>query len=202
VIERLLGIPRQPPPPNVPAVEPDATGAVTIRQMIEQHRADPACASCHAKMDPPGMALESFDVIGGFRDRYRLAGQPKRIRKGKEVTEEPSVEVVSDAGRRNRIKLRLGSEIDSTGVLDDGRKFDDVDGLRSLLLADEDRLARNVVRQLTIYATGAGIGFSDRDEVEAIVAQTKQQQHGLRSILHAVVAGPIFSGSPTSSTSE
>ena len=199
VIERLLGIPRQPPPPNVPAVEPDATGAVTIRQMIEQHRADPACASCHAKMDPPGMALESFDVIGGFRDRYRLSGQPKRIRKGKEVTEEPSVEVVSDAGRRNRIKLRLGSEVDSTGELDDGRKFDDVDGLRRLLLADEDQLARNVVRQLTIYATGAGIGFSDRDEVEAIVAQTKRQMHGLRSIVHAVVAGPIFSGNPVSS---
>ena len=200
VIERLLGIPRQPPPPNVPAVEPDATGAVTIRQMIEQHRADPACASCHAKMDPPGMALESFDVIGGFRDRYRLSGQPKRIRKGKEVTEEPSVEVDSDAGRRNRIKLRLGSEVDSTGELDDGRKFDDVDGLRRLLLADEDQLARNVVRQLTIYATGAGIGFSDRDEVEAIVAQTKRQMHGLRSIVHAVVAGPIFSGNPVSSS--
>jgi hypothetical protein len=192
VIERLLGIPRQPPPPNIPAVEPDATGAVTIRQMIEQHRADPACASCHAKMDPPGMALESFDVIGGFRDRYRLAGQPKRIRKGKEVTEEPSVEVVSDAGRRNRIKLRLGSEVDPTGELDDGRKFDDVDGLRALLLADEDQLARNVVRQLMIYATGAGIGFSDRDEIEAIVARTHDQQHGLRSIVHAVIQSEAF----------
>lgn len=198
VIERLLGIPRQPPPPNVPAVEPDATGAVTIRQMIEQHRADPACASCHAKMDPPGMALESFDVIGGFRDRYRLAGQPKRVRKGKEVTEEPSVEVVSDAGRRNRIKLRLGSEVDCSGELADGRKFDDVDGLRRLLLADEQQLARNLVRQLTIYATGAGIGFSDRDEIEAIVSKTKTQQHGVRSLVHAVVASPIFRGNPAS----
>jgi hypothetical protein len=55
------------------------------------------------------------------------------------------------------------------------------------------------VRQLTIYATGAGIGFSDRDEVEAIVAQTKPQKHGLRSIAYAVVAGPIFSGNPASS---
>lgn len=202
VIERLLGIPRQPPPPNVPAVEPDATGAVTIRQMIERHRADPACASCHAKMDPPGMALESFDVIGGFRDRYRLSGQPKRIRKGKEVTEEPSVEVVSDAGRRNRIKLRLGSEVDSSGELADGRKFNDVDGLRRLMLADEEQSARNLVRQLTIYATGAGIGFSDRDEIEAIVAQTKTERHGLRSIIHAVVAGPIFSGNPASNSIE
>jgi hypothetical protein len=64
--------------------------------------------------------------------------QPKKIRKGKEVTEEPSIEVVSDAGRRNRIKLRLGSEVDSSGELADGRWFDDVDGLRTLLLADEE----------------------------------------------------------------
>lgn len=192
VIERLLGIPRQPPPPNIPAVEPDATGAVTIRQMIEKHRADAACASCHAKMDPPGLALESFDVIGGLRDRYRLSGQPKKIRQGKEVIEEPSVEVVSGAAHRNRIKLRLGSEVDASGELADGRKFDDIDGLRKLLLADRDQLARNIIRQLTIYATGAGVGFSDRDEIEAILSDTRERKHGLRSIIHAVVAGRTF----------
>ena len=51
--ERILGIPLRPPPPNIPAVEPDATGAVTIREQIEAHRADEACASCHKVMDPP-----------------------------------------------------------------------------------------------------------------------------------------------------
>lgn len=192
VMERILGIPRQPPPPNVPAVEPDATGAVTIRQMIEKHRADAACASCHAKMDPPGLALENFDVIGGWRDRYRLAGQPKKIRKGKEVIEEPFVEVVSEAGRRNRSKLRLGSEVDATGELADGRKFTDVNGLRALLLADPDALARNLARQLLIYATGAGIRFSDRAAIEAIVARTKPTQHGLRSLVQEVVASELF----------
>jgi len=192
VMERILGIPRQPPPPNVPAVEPDATGAVTIRQMIEKHRADAACASCHAKMDPPGLALENFDVIGGWRDRYRLAGQPKKIRKGKEVIEEPFVEVVSEAGRRNRSKLRLGSEVNATGELADGRKFTDVNGLRALLLADPDALARNLARQLLIYATGAGIRFSDRAAIEAIVARTKPAQHGLRSLVQEVVASELF----------
>lgn len=192
VMERILGIPRQPPPPNVPAVEPDATGAVTIRQMIEKHRADAACASCHARMDPPGLALENFDVIGGWRDRYRLAGQPKKIRKGKEVIEEPFVEVVSEAGRRNRSKLRLGSEVDATGELADGRKFTDVNGLRALLLADPDALARNLARQLLIYATGAGIRFSDRAAIEAIVARTKPTQHGLRSLVQEVVASELF----------
>jgi hypothetical protein len=192
VTERLLGIPRRPPPPNIPAVEPDATGAVTIRQMIEQHRADSACAGCHAKMDPPGMALENFDVIGGWRDRYRLAGQPKTIRKGKEVAGEPFVEIVSDAARRNRIKLRLGSEVDATGELWDGRTFADVNGLRELLLKDEDALARNVARQLMIYATGAGIRFSDRQAIEAIVAATKPTRHGLRSLVQEVVASELF----------
>ena len=197
VMERILGIPRQPPPPNVPAVEPDATGAVTIREMIEKHRADAACASCHAKMDPPGLALENFDAIGGWRDRYRLAGQPKKIRVGtgkdSKVVDEPFIEVVSDAAlARNRTKLRLGSAVDATGVLADGRTFTDINSLRELLLKDEDALARNIARQLMIYATGAGIRFSDRTAIDAIVAKTKATNHGLRSILQEVVASELF----------
>ena len=197
VMERILGIPRQPPPPNIPAIEPDATGAVTIRQMIEKHRADPACASCHAKMDPAGLALENFDAIGGWRDHYRLAGQPKKLRMGKgkdsKLVEEPSIEVVSDAAlRRNRVKLRLGSEVDATGQLADGRTFTDINGLRELLLKDEDALARNVARQLMIYATGAGIRFADREAIDAIVAKTKATKHGQRSLVQEVVASALF----------
>ncbi len=194
VTERLLGIPRQPPPPNIPAVEPDATGAVTIRQMIEKHRADASCAACHAKMDPPGMALENFDVIGGWRDRYRLAGTPGKIHTSTGDVAEPTVEIFSatNVGYRNRMKLRLGSEVDATGELADGRKFADVNGLRALLLADEDALARNLARQLLIYATGAGIRFSDRTGIEAIIAKTKPAHHGLRSLVQEVVASELF----------
>lgn len=194
VMERLLGITRQPPPPNIPAVEPDATGAVTIRQMIEKHRADTACASCHAKMDPPGMALESFDVIGGWRDRYRLAGQPQRIRKGDETVDEPSIEIFSASavGYRNRMKLRLGPVVDASGELADGRQFADVNGLRTLLLQNEDALANNLARQLIIYATGSGIRFSDRAAIDAIITRTKPAHHGLRSIVQEVVASELF----------
>ena len=71
VMARLLGQPPEPPPPNIPAVEPDVRGATTIREQLAKHRSDATCASCHAKIDPPGFALESFDVIGGFRTRYR-----------------------------------------------------------------------------------------------------------------------------------
>ena len=186
VMERLLGIPRDPPPPNIPAIEPDATGAVTIRQMIEKHRADAACASCHAKMDPPGMALESFDVIGGYRDRYRLAGSQKK--------EEPPVEVISATavGYRTRLKLRLGSEVDASGELADGQKFADLNGYRVLLLQNEDALARNIARQLIIYATGAGSRFSDRNAIDAIIAKTKASQHGIRSLVQEVVTSELF----------
>src|SRR6201984_2671932 len=65
VMDRLLGQPPEPPPPNIPAIEPDVRGAKTIREQLAKHRSIAACASCHAKMDPPGFALESFDVIGG-----------------------------------------------------------------------------------------------------------------------------------------
>ncbi len=197
IMERILGIPRQPPPQNVAAIEPDATGTVTIREMLEKHRADVSCASCHAKMDPPGFALENFDPIGGWRDHYRLAGQPKKVRVGKgkdsKLVEEPSIEVVSAAAlRKNRVKLRLGSEVDATGELTDGRKFTDVTSFRTLILQDEDSLARNVARQLMIYATGTGIRFSDREAIDAIVAKAKSTKHGLHSIVKEVVASDLF----------
>ena len=192
VAERILGIERNPPPPNIPAVEPDATGAVTIRQMIEKHRADAACASCHARMDPYGLALEHYDVIGGWRDRYRLSGPPKKIAQGKETVEEPSVVIPSGVSGSYPTKIRLGSKVDAAGELDDGRKFDDVAGLRSLLIRDEDRLARNLLRQLTIYATGAGNRFSDRDAIEAAIARTRSGRHGIRDLMHEVVQSEAF----------
>ena len=81
ITERILGF-ETPPPPPVPAVEPDIRGAVTIRQQIEAHRADASCASCHARMDPPGLALESFDVMGAWRDRYRAVNDQVPRKKG------------------------------------------------------------------------------------------------------------------------
>ena len=75
MLERILGVHPSPPPPGIPAIEPDIRGAVTIRDQLEKHRSDAACASCHAKIDPPGMALECFDVIGGHRTRYRAINE-------------------------------------------------------------------------------------------------------------------------------
>jgi hypothetical protein len=70
VLDNLLASPPPPPPPDVPALATEAedTGApLTMRDAMVRHRADPACAGCHAKMDPIGFALEHFDAVGRFR---------------------------------------------------------------------------------------------------------------------------------------
>ena len=71
VLENLLGTPPPLPPPNVPALEETSgTGeTLSMREAMEQHRANPVCASCHRVMDPPGFALEQFDAVGRFRTR-------------------------------------------------------------------------------------------------------------------------------------
>jgi hypothetical protein len=69
VLEQLLGSPPPPPPPNVPSLKDDATAQkMTMRQRMEQHRANPTCAVCHRLMDPLGFALENYDGLGGWRD--------------------------------------------------------------------------------------------------------------------------------------
>jgi hypothetical protein len=75
ILENILGTPPPPPPPNVPALKDKKTfSRATIRERLAEHRANPACASCHNLMDPVGFALENFDAVG----RWRLfdLGQP------------------------------------------------------------------------------------------------------------------------------
>ncbi len=68
VLENILGTPPPPPPPDVPALEATTTGrTLTMREAMEQHRANPVCASCHRVMDPLGLALEPFDAVGRRR---------------------------------------------------------------------------------------------------------------------------------------
>jgi len=72
VLENLLAAPPPPPPPNVPALKtegPEPGKTLTMREAMVQHRANPACAGCHARMDPIGFAMENFDAVGKWRDR-------------------------------------------------------------------------------------------------------------------------------------
>jgi hypothetical protein len=69
ILENLFAAPPPPAPPNVPELQDAAAAALTgtLRQRMEQHRSDPACASCHQLMDPLGFGLENYDAIGAWR---------------------------------------------------------------------------------------------------------------------------------------
>lgn len=69
VLETLLNAPPPPPPPDVPELKEGKELSGTLRQRLEQHRADPLCASCHYRMDPIGFAMEHYDAIGAFREK-------------------------------------------------------------------------------------------------------------------------------------
>lgn len=71
VLDRVLGTPPDLPPKDVPVVESDIRGSTTIREQLARHRDIAACAGCHAKLDPPGFALENFDVTGRWRTAVR-----------------------------------------------------------------------------------------------------------------------------------
>jgi len=71
VLDNLLGTPPPPPPPNVPPLEASSPGGkrkLPLRQLLEQHRRDALCASCHARMDPIGLSLETYNALGQWRD--------------------------------------------------------------------------------------------------------------------------------------
>lgn len=70
VQQKILGYTPPPPPPDVPLLEPDASGAKTIREQLAKHRTIETCAACHQKIDPYGFALENFDAIGAWRANY------------------------------------------------------------------------------------------------------------------------------------
>jgi hypothetical protein len=179
VLDRVLGTPPDPPPKDVPAVEPDIRGSTTIREQLALHRNQAACAGCHAKLDPPGFALENFDVTGRWRTHYRAM---------------PAVhadKIVNVPGSDVRYYVK-GPAVDPSYTLADGRPFADVEGFKRLVLEDERQIARNLVEKLTAHLTGAEIEFADHAAVEEILDRTAAGGYGVRSILEAVVQSPLF----------
>ena len=173
VLERILGTPPPKPPADVAAIEPDIRGATTIREQLAKHRSVASCASCHSKIDPPGFALESFDVTGGWRDHYRATGEPRQVN-----------------GRR--VRVWPGPAVDPSDVLPDGRRFRDIDEYKKLLLEDKDQLARSLTEKLLAYSTGAAPARADKPEIETIVGRTRDQKYGFKSLIHEIVQSPMF----------
>jgi hypothetical protein len=179
IMERIAGYEIPPPPASVPAVEPDIRGATTIRAQLDKHRADESCAACHRNIDPPGFALESFDILGRYRDRYRA------IAKG----QTPEI----GFGKNGWPKAWFAAlPVDPSNVTAQGKAFADVREFKKLLLDDERQIARNLTKQLVVYATGAPVRFSDRQQIEDILTKAKTGDYGVRTLLHAVVQSDMF----------
>jgi hypothetical protein len=177
LLTHILGTPPPPPPPSIPAIEPDLSGVTTVRAQLNKHREMESCASCHKLIDPPGFAFENFDVMGGWRERYRA------IDKG-----EPAIG--SKDGQLLEYKIAL--PVEAASETKDGAKFTNIDDFRALLLKDEDVIARNLLRQLVSYATGADVGFADDAKLDEMLSRLKSGGYGVRSMVHEVVQSPLF----------
>jgi mono/diheme cytochrome c family protein len=176
VAERLLGQ-KIPPPPPVEGIEPDIRGAKTFREQLDLHRKG-TCAVCHAKFDPYGFALESFDVTGQFRTAYRV--------------QDADFEKLPANLRNGKPRWKEGLPVDASGILGGGKTFANIEGLRKLLAADPVPLARGFVRHLLTYSTGEPAAPLDEPAVEAIVSAASRESYGVRSLVHALVQSEIF----------
>jgi hypothetical protein len=173
VLERVLGTPPPKPPLDVEAIEPDIRGATTIREQLAKHRNVESCASCHRKIDPPGFALESFDVIGGWREHYRATGEPREVN-----------------GRR--VRFWNGPAVEPGDALPDGRRFRDIDEYKKLILEDKDQLARNLIEKLLAYGTGAAPNYADKPQIEIILNRLREKNYGFKALIHEIVQSALF----------
>ncbi len=165
VLESIIGRPPPPPPANVPALNTPAANVkkTTVREKLEQHRADPNCTACHLKIDPLGVAFDNYDAIGRWR----------------------TVETVRDG-------TGADPALDPSGTLADGRKFADARELKQLLLADLDKFAAAFTDKLATYALRRGMTFSDREELKRIAEQAKGADYHLASLIESLATSPLF----------
>ena len=180
IMDRILGEPPTPPPPGVPAVEPDIRGAKTIRELLAMHTKSSTCAGCHAKFDPAGLALENFDVAGRWRTHYRGTAEGERV------------SGIDHTG--HDFAYTIAGAVDASGTLADGRRFRDVRDLKAIFAANPRQLARNLLHQLTVYATGTPVRFSDRAEIEKMLDACAADGYRTRDLVHALVGSRVFLG--------
>jgi hypothetical protein len=158
ILENLLGTPPPPPPANVPDLKDHAEDGreLSLRQQMEKHRADPTCASCHARMDPLGFALENYDGIGKRR--------------------------TNDAN----------GNIDTSGALPDGTKFQGPGGLRDLLLGRRDQFVETFAEKLLTYALGRGLEYYDQPAIRAIKREAAEHDYRISSVIIAITRSTPF----------
>jgi len=163
VLDTLWNSPPPPPPPNVGDLPP--VGKVkTVRDRLELHRQSDSCASCHAKIDPFGIALENYDAIGAWRDRHN--------------------------GERNTEKN--SPLLDVGGVLPSGREFKTVKEFKQALMAEKDRFVRGFVEKMLSYALGRPVGAADRGTIDGIINSVDHEKYRMQSLIQAIIASEPF----------
>jgi hypothetical protein len=173
LLENLLGTPPPPPPANIPPLRENTAGTVqvSVRERLAAHRQNPACASCHARMDPLGFALEQFDAIGGWRE-----------------TELPS-SVVGDAEPPGGVRPQ--PRIDASASMPDGASFRGPAGLRDFFLSRRDQVAQTVVEKLLTYGLGRDLEHYDAPAVRQILRGTAPDRRWSSIILGIVKSTPF-----------
>ena len=170
LLEKFLGTPAPPPPPDVPPIEPDIRGATTINEQLSKHREVAACASCHRKIDPLGFALENFDVIGGWRESYRALKD----------------------GQGKRKTLADGKPVHPADEWAGVGRFSSFQEFRELVKKREDLVVQNLTNQLATFALGRAPGFADRQPLKAIATKTREKKSGMKSLVLDLVSSPVF----------
>lgn len=166
MLERILGDELPDPPANVGQVQPNQDGqTLTFRERFQQHRENATCALCHDKIDPLGFALQAYDAAGAFK--HSATYKPPRKRK------DPSHD--SDA------------DIDASGELPSGEKFENFEQLKQILITTQRRkIVHNIVQRLLSYALCRELEYYDRPTVELIVDRV-QENGTYRQLVHEIV---------------
>ena len=182
LLERIVGTPAPPPPPNVGSIEPDTRGATTVREQLAKHQSVKTCAGCHQKIDPPGFVLEAFDPIGRYRDYYRTTETGEKLKDLKAFF----------GAHYGQVKYLKGATVDTRSQLPGGIEVADVRDYKAALATRPELLARNFVRKLATFATGVHAEAGDELVIDAILKKTKASGFGLRTLIHEVVQSELF----------
>ena len=146
------------------------TKTETIKETIDAHLEEASCNICHKKMDPLGIALENFDVIGRWRDQY--------------------TDVSNYAPTANKKGGRF--PVDARTVHLDGRAFEGPQGLKAILMQDKERFSRSFLENILSYAMARELNFLDREHIEQLYEQSAKTNFKLRDLLLEIVSSDFF----------
>lgn len=178
VLENVFNRPPPPPPPNVGDLIPNTASAKSIREHLALHRENAACAGCHNRIDPWGLALENFDAVGAWRTNEVAWEDPSRPQQRKEGERAPAFAINAS------FELPIMSEAT--------KRATGLDAVRAELLHRRDDFARGFAEKMMIYALGRGLVISDYQRVETAAAALKKDDYHLHSLIRAIVQSPAF----------